>query len=275
MIAQDAHENLDTALAQGLEEDLIVVHPVLGLRIELQERCVAVGMVVDVAREKADHVPQQTAVFELERQGVERIGVVRLEEEESLGQVVALVAGGHRSHVLDHVEAMALLEDHALGFEDHGKQITLACDEPVGNRDRHFERHFGAALSGGEKTVVGESHLVGRIELVGGAVGLVVLRDVIFGVDLGPGGEALGGSFRQDQTQVGRMGRCPKLDGSIRLAGSGVLQQGARLAETRFDGFRTVPLAHRHIFRTGAERSGAQPCGCDKNAGFEIFGFHT
>ena len=71
------------------------------------------------------------------------------------------------------------------------------------------------------------------------------------------------------------MGRCPKLDGSIRLAGSGVLQQGARLAETRFDGFRTVPLAHRHIFRTGAERSGAQPCGCDKNAGFEIFGFHT
>ena len=52
--------------------------------IEAQERSVAVRMVVDVARKEADHIPQQAAVFKFERQGVERIDVVDLEEQEAL-----------------------------------------------------------------------------------------------------------------------------------------------------------------------------------------------
>ena len=276
MVAQYAHDDLDAAFAQRLNEDLVVIHPILGLRIEAQERSVAVRMMVDVARKEADHIPQQAAVFEFERQGVERIDVVDLEEQEALRQVVALIAGRHRGHILHHVETMALLEDHAIGFEGYGDQISPACYESFGSMDSHLDRKFDIAACGGKEAVVGKSHLVGRIKRIVRAVGLVVLSDVIGVIDLGAGRKSLGRGFGQHQTQVGSVGLLPQFDGGVRLPGIEVLQHGARFIEARFDRAGAIPFADRDVVRAGYERSGTQQGrGCGKNTGFEISRFHA
>ena len=274
MVAQHAHDHLDTALAQRLDEGFVVIHPVLGLRIEAQERSVAVRMVVDVARKETDHIPQQAAVFEFERQGVERIDVVDLEEQEALRQVVALVTGRHRGHILHHVETMALLEDHAVGFESYRDQISPAGCKPFGCLDGHFDRKFDIAARGGKETVVGKSHLVSRIKRIIRTVGLVVLPRVIGGIELGPSREPLGGGFGQHQTQLGGVGLLPQFDGGVRLPGVEVLQHGARFIEARFDRAGAVPFADRDIVRAGDERSRVEQ-GCGENTGFEISRFHA
>ena len=171
---------------------------------------------------------------------------------------------------------MALLEDHAVGFESYRDQISPAGCKPFGCLDGHFDRKFDIAACGGKEAVVGKSHLVSRIKRIIRTVGLVVLPRVIGGIELGPSREPLGGGFGQHQTQLGGVGLLPQFDGGVRLPGVEVLQHGARFIEARFDRAGAIPFADRDVVRAGYERSGTQQGrGCGKNTGFEISRFHA
>ena len=49
---------------------------------------------------------------------------------------------------------MALLEDHAIGFEGYGDQISPACYESFGSMDSHLDRKFDIAACGGKEFIL-------------------------------------------------------------------------------------------------------------------------
>ena len=109
MVAEDADDHLDSALAQRADHLVIVVQDVLALRVREHIHLAGLPVVVDVVGEQHHIVREQASVFGLELEHVQRVGVVDLDPADDL--LLAFLADDGRlpGHVLDEIHEVALL----------------------------------------------------------------------------------------------------------------------------------------------------------------------
>ena len=178
VVAQDAEDDLDAPLAERLDDLVIVVQDVLALRVREDIDLALLPIVVDVVGEEHHIIEQQPAVFGLEAQGVERVGIIDLEETNDA--LLAFLAGGAAlpGHVADQVDQMALIlggldavrGNHGLQREEVGR-LFLGVKRLQGD-----VQGVGTGLvrSDDDLAAVLDGELVLRIELEGRPMLLVV-----------------------------------------------------------------------------------------------------
>ena len=143
MVSEKSEKDLDTAFTQRLDNFLIVSEDIRNLRVCVDVNLTFLSVIVDIGSEKNHIVHKIATILHLPLKSIQRVGIIHLEEEESLFLARFSIRIALTCKVFHEINAVRFFLGNrnsvSLDLCLERKKISLVFLELIGSKSRNDE----------------------------------------------------------------------------------------------------------------------------------------